>query len=84
MTRDEQEALSVVYNTQRIVRLHSGNLALFSTWDNDTGIQLLTIGPFEGIVGYIKTAEELHPPRSIAVNLSSLLGLSQPAIRRRF
>lgn len=60
MTDDEQEALSVKYNVCRIVRLTSGNFALFMPFSNDEGLPLEHIGPIEEIVSKILSAEQVE------------------------
>ena len=60
MTPDEMEAQSIKYNTQRIVRLSSGALALFGPFSNSTGLPLLTIGTPEEVLPMIQTAEEIR------------------------
>lgn len=58
MTDDEQEAESIKYNVARIVRLSSGNFALFSAFDNDDGIRLIHIGDLNSLEPFIPTAAE--------------------------
>lgn len=59
MTDDEQEAKSVKYNVCRIVRLSSGNLALFNPFTNQSGLPLVAIGPDAEILPQILTAEQV-------------------------
>lgn len=59
MTEDEQEAYSIKYNVARIVRLNSGNLALFYPWDNHNGMPLQHIGSVEEVIALIPTTEEV-------------------------
>jgi hypothetical protein len=59
MTKDEQEALSIKYNVARIVRLTSGNYALFAPWSNADGMPLITIGPIEDLLEFIPSSTEV-------------------------
>lgn len=54
---DELEALSIKYNVARIVRLSSGNFALFSHYRAGT-MDLIKVGTIEEIVGLIPSADE--------------------------
>lgn len=53
---DEMEACSIKYNVARIVRLSSGNFALFLPWTNEEGMPLIEIGSLEDIATKIPTA----------------------------
>lgn len=90
MTPDEQEALSIKHNCARIVRLSSGNLALFAPWTNGNGMPLVHIGPMPEIDALIPTAaecaswvESITPVREYAeskLNLAHALGIEKPTI----
>lgn len=56
MTPDELEAQSVKYNVARIVRLSSGNFALFSHYHSGA-INLIKVGTLEALADDIPTAE---------------------------
>lgn len=58
MTDDEIEAANAKYNCARIMRLSSGNFALYSPFSNENGLQLLGIGTLEELADKIPTAEE--------------------------
>lgn len=99
LTDDEQEAQSIKYNVARIVKLSSGNFALFAPFDNDDGIRLITIGALDDLEPHIPTAEEcttnvqgIRDNESVTKadlvqgrNLLSALGLVKPEepIKRR-
>lgn len=92
LTDDQLEAMSIKYNIARIVRLSSGNFALFSPFDNDDGLQLVHVGDWESIHDFVPTAEEcvvhirnIHDAGSMAAsdirqgrNLLELIGLATP------
>lgn len=59
MTPDEIEAANAKYNCCRIVRLSSGNVAIFAPYSADDGIDLLYLGPFSGAANAILTAEQV-------------------------
>lgn len=59
MSPDELEASSIKYNTARIVRLTSGNYALFAPWSNAEGMPIVTIGSLSDLADYIPTADEI-------------------------
>lgn len=99
MTPDELEARSIKYNIARIVRLSSGNFALFDPWTNE-GLYPLHIGTIEEIAPLIPTSNEVieyladnHESRHASIgsggsDLLVALGLSRPQplaepIRRR-
>lgn len=100
MTDDEQEAESIKYNVARIVRLSSGAFALFSPFDNDDGIRLITIGELGDIEPYIPTVEQCEVSIRAIKDAESMtatdlaqgrtlleaLGLTQPIepLKRRF
>lgn len=58
MTDDEQEAGSIVYNTARIVRLTSGNFALFHPFRNGQGMPIAIIGSIEEVHKHIPSYDE--------------------------
>ncbi len=89
MTPDEQEALSIKYNVARIVRLSSGNYALFAPWHNDEGMPIIHIGTLADMEGLIPTFAEVTDWLSVdnhraeydevkATGLLARLGLTKP------
>ncbi len=58
MTDDMQEALSIRYNTARIVRLSSGAFALFAPWTNADGMPIIHIGTLTDLTDLIPSANE--------------------------
>lgn len=59
MTDDEIEAASLKYNCARIVRLSSGNFALFYPWSNSAGMPLVGIGSLDNLAALIPSADEV-------------------------
>lgn len=97
MDPDEQEALSIAYITARIVRLSSGNYALFAPWANGKGMPLIHIGDLASLSSLIPSTDELSlwheeitldHSRQTSTSGNSLLaalGLGKPSqpLRRR-
>lgn len=91
MTDDMQEALSIRYNTSRIVRLTSGNYALFAPWTNAEGMPVVHIGSLSDMADLIPTAIEcaewvdsitpVHEARESKINLAQALGITRPVVK---
>lgn len=63
---DEIEAASGKYNCCRIMRLSSGNFAVFAPYSADDGIDLIYLGDFSGAQAAILTAEQVDAAASRA------------------
>ena len=88
MTPDEQQARSRKYAANcAVLRLTSGNFALFAPHDNETGMDLIAIATWAELESLVPSIEDLtyQPPTITPANLLAMLGLAKPEtpIKRR-
>jgi len=91
MTDDMQEALSIKYNSSRILRLSSGTYALFAPWTNAEGMPMIHIGTLAELADLIPSANEceswvqsitpLRETQPSTMDLGRLLGITRPTIK---